>query len=88
MDEYIEALYRKNPELRSVDGGDVSKELAIREKLQCKSFKWFLETVAPDVVQLYPPFEDPDFANGTVSKAQCKSFKWLHFLFLSVRSLN
>lgn len=67
MDEYIEALYKKKPEMRRVDAGDVSGEIAIRQKLQCKPFKWFLENVAPDLVEIYPPFELPDFANGTVS---------------------
>ncbi|KAF2352953.1 Ricin B lectin domain [Trinorchestia longiramus] len=66
MDEYIEALYRKKPSMRLLDAGDVTSELALREKLQCKPFSWFLKTVAPDLVKLYPPFEDPDFANGTI----------------------
>lgn len=66
MDEYAEALYRRNPHLRLVDPGDVSRELEIREQLKCKSFKWFLEEVAPDLLIKYPPVEPPDFANGTI----------------------
>ncbi|XP_069970748.1 N-acetylgalactosaminyltransferase 6 [Penaeus vannamei] len=70
MDEYAEALYRRNPHLRDVDEGDVSREVEIRKKLKCKSFKWFLESVAPDLLVKYPPVEPPDFANGTIrSKA-------------------
>uniref|UniRef100_A0A6A7FN03 Polypeptide N-acetylgalactosaminyltransferase n=1 Tax=Hirondellea gigas TaxID=1518452 RepID=A0A6A7FN03_9CRUS len=74
MDEYIEALYKKMPELRSLNAGDITGELAIKERLQCKSFKWFLENIATDMVKIYPPFPDPDFANGTlrnVESGQC-----------------
>lgn len=66
MGEYAEALYNKNPHLREVDAGDVSKEVEVRERLKCKSFKWFLEEVAPDLLVMYPPFEPPNYANGTI----------------------
>ena len=35
--------------------GDVSDRKKLREKLQCKSFKWFMETIAYDVLQKFPP---------------------------------
>lgn len=73
MGEYAEALYRKNPRLRDVDPGDVSKEIAVRDGLQCKSFKWFLEEVAPDLLQMYPPVEPPDYANGTIKSVAAPS---------------
>jgi polypeptide N-acetylgalactosaminyltransferase len=68
MDEYKEYIYLRKPERFSrVDVGDISKQLAIKEKLQCKPFKYFLEVVAPDMLEKYPPVQI-EFASGAVSK--------------------
>lgn len=67
MDEYKEYLYERRPErYANIDAGDLSKQKAIREKLKCKSFKWYMEKVAYDLVKKYPPVEPPDFASGVV----------------------
>lgn len=67
MDEYKEYIYERKPDRFSrVDVGDISKQLAIKEKLQCKPFKYFLEVVAPDMLEKYPPVQI-EFASGVVS---------------------
>lgn len=67
MDEYKEYLYQRDPyKYESIDAGDLTKQKAIREKLQCKPFKWFMEEIAFDLPKKYPPIEPPDFAWGTV----------------------
>lgn len=67
MDEYKEFLYeRKSDKYANVDAGDLTKQKDIREKLHCKSFKWFMENVAFDLVKKYPPVEPPDFATGAI----------------------
>lgn len=67
MDEYAQYLYKRSPEVyKHVDVGDISQQLAIREKLQCKPFKWFMEEVAFDLPKKYPPIEPPDFASGFI----------------------
>lgn len=49
MDEY-KAIYLKNvPSARFVNFGDITDRLAIRDRLQCKSFKWYLENVYPQL---------------------------------------
>ncbi|XP_052860087.1 N-acetylgalactosaminyltransferase 6-like [Anopheles cruzii] len=67
MDEYKEYLYmRDRKKYDKTDVGDISRQLAIRERLQCKPFKWFMTHVAFDLVEKYPPIEPPDFANGAI----------------------
>jgi len=66
MDEYKEYLYKRRPHYRNIDTGDISKQKELREKLHCKSFKWFMENVAFDLPKKYPPIEPPDFAQGEI----------------------
>lgn len=73
---------------RNVNPGDVTKQLALRKKLDCKPFKWyryeifaylniyiylfilmnnrFMENVAFDLPQYYPPVPLPPYATGEV----------------------
>lgn len=63
MDEYKELYYNKKPQARNMEYGDISKRLELRKRLGCKSFKWYIENVYPDVQmpELNPP------ASGEVS---------------------
>jgi len=64
MDEYAEYVYKHRPHYRQLDPGDVSAQKALREKLQCKPFKWFMKEVLFDLYKHYPPIEPPDFISG------------------------
>ncbi|XP_015602168.1 N-acetylgalactosaminyltransferase 6 [Cephus cinctus] len=66
MDEYAEFIYRRRPHLRALDPGDLTKQKALRANLHCKPFKWFMENVAFDLVEVYPPIEPDDFAFGEI----------------------
>lgn len=67
MDEYKHYLYSRDPEkYEAIDAGDLTAQIAIREKLKCKPFKWFMEEVAFDLPKKYPPIEPPDFAAGAI----------------------
>lgn len=66
MDEYKKYLYIRQPLLYpKLDAGDLSKQKALRKRLRCNSFKWFMENVAFDLVKKYP-LEEPSFAYGGI----------------------
>ncbi|ESO98122.1 hypothetical protein LOTGIDRAFT_239085 [Lottia gigantea] len=66
MDEYAEYLYKRRPHYKTLDAGDLTEQKAIRDKLHCKSFKWFMTEVAFDLVKVYPPIEPTPMASGEV----------------------
>lgn len=45
MDEYAEHLYSRRPHYRNISPGDISEQKALRERLHCKPFKWFITQV-------------------------------------------
>jgi len=53
-DKYKEYFYTREPMARFLDHGDISKQLEIKERLKCKNFQWFMDTVAPDMLKKYP----------------------------------
>lgn len=66
MDEYKEHFYKRRPFVRNINPGDLEPQKNLRKKLQCKSFKWFMTEVAPDIIKYYPPVYPPPTASGKV----------------------
>lgn len=49
MDEYKEQYLSLRPELRERRYGDISERVELRKRLQCHSFRWYLETIYPEM---------------------------------------
>ncbi|CAG9810978.1 unnamed protein product [Chironomus riparius] len=68
LDEFKTLLYQREPNrFNNLDPGDLTKPKQIRERLECKSYRWFLKNIAPDMVAAYPPINyDQVFASGAI----------------------
>lgn len=66
MREYKDYIYKRNPRrYDKIHPGDLTKPIAVRERLKCKPFKYFLEVIAPDLIQKYP-YDPVQFSHGIV----------------------
>lgn len=54
MDEFKEQYFALRPELRVRNYGNISERVELRRRLKCKSFKWYLDNVYPEMKVLGP----------------------------------
>lgn len=74
MDEYKEFFYNVRPDARKLipSSGDLSERKALRQKLKCKSFDWYLKNVYPDTTMNAVPV-----AMGEVRFYIFRNFNWV-----------
>jgi hypothetical protein len=66
MDEYKHFYYKNRTYMLEMNAGDLTKQKEVRTRLKCHDFKWYMETVAFDLVNYYPPVEPPPYAYGEI----------------------
>uniref|UniRef100_A0AC35EWU2 Uncharacterized protein n=1 Tax=Panagrolaimus sp. PS1159 TaxID=55785 RepID=A0AC35EWU2_9BILA len=66
MDDYKRMFYRHRTNLEFADAGDLTERHNLRKRLNCKSFKWYLENITP---YMFIPDENVK-AYGTLKNLQ------------------
>ena len=51
LDDYKKYFYDVRKDLSGQSYGDISNRVELRKKLNCKSFKWFLKNIYPEMSQ-------------------------------------
>ncbi|KAF8358769.1 gly-11, partial [Pristionchus pacificus] len=67
LDEYFPKFIEARPHLAATPYGDVTSRIELRQRLQCKPFRWFLQTIYPSLLPgnepLMTDLQDPLVAN-------------------------
>ena len=67
MDEFKTELYKSDPaRYNRADAGDLTEAFALKKRLNCKPFKYFLDEVAPEIRERYNPSTWGKFASGAI----------------------
>uniref|UniRef100_A0A0K0E3P2 Polypeptide N-acetylgalactosaminyltransferase n=1 Tax=Strongyloides stercoralis TaxID=6248 RepID=A0A0K0E3P2_STRER len=54
MGDYEKYYMIREPSAQRRDPGDISEQIALRERLQCKDFHWYMENIAYDLTEDFP----------------------------------
>jgi len=63
LDEFKSIYYEAEPGARNVEAGDISDRVELRNRLKCRSFKWYLKNVFPD---MFVPIRENVIAAGSL----------------------
>lgn len=66
-DEFKEYFYTREPTVRGFPVSNITKQLEFKKSHNCKSFKWFIENIAYDIVEKFP-YPPPNKAWGEIKQ--------------------
>lgn len=66
FDEYKKYVYERDEKLKDIEVGDLTNELQLRKRLNCKPFTYFLDKIAPDLLVKFPIEKPKHFASGQI----------------------
>ena len=55
-----------------MDPGDLTDVLAVKERLQCKDFSWYMKEIAYDIPKYWPMVQPPQIATGKLQNVGSK----------------
>lgn len=79
FEEFKEFVYKRNENRYKIDVGDLTEAKALKEKLSCKPFRYFLDEIAPD---LRKNFEMEETGESFLEKFKKNSRRIFIFQFL------
>lgn len=66
LDEFKDEFYSKTAS-RNTDAGYLLPQIELRQRLECKSFNWYMKTLLPDVLERFPIDMSKFLAYGAVN---------------------
>ncbi|XP_052850688.1 putative polypeptide N-acetylgalactosaminyltransferase 10 [Drosophila gunungcola] len=75
MDEYKTYVYDRSQELyEKTQAGLLTQRQSLRMSLKCKSFDWYMHSVAPDFLKIFPTLEPPGMISGSIESVAYPGF--------------
>ncbi|XP_016980410.2 LOW QUALITY PROTEIN: polypeptide N-acetylgalactosaminyltransferase 8 [Drosophila rhopaloa] len=66
LDELKDKVFANMPHLTVIPAGNLAEQRDLRKRLHCKPFKWFLDHLAADFLNLYPIIDPAEYATGVL----------------------
>lgn len=72
--EYRRQIYKRRPDLKLIEPGDVSVIFNMKRELQCKGLDWYMAKVAKNVTKIFPIVPPPNLASGKITSMYHQDF--------------